>query len=94
MPFDAKLRRGAGKIQLQMTREGNAWGIPLKLTKAITMEEGDPRLFVAYMVEGAPRDRQIHLARWSGISLACLREPTIASSTAAAASVSVNWALA
>ena len=44
MPFEAKLRRGAGKIQLQMTREGNAWGIPLKLTKAITMEEGDPPL--------------------------------------------------
>ena len=62
MPFEAKLRRGAGKIQLQMTREGNAWGIPLKLTKAITMEEGDPRLFVAYLIEGAPRDRQIHLA--------------------------------
>lgn len=62
MPFDAKLRRGAGKIQLQMTREGNAWGIPLKVTKALTMEEGDPRLFVAYLVEGLPRDRQMHLA--------------------------------
>ena len=62
MPYEAKLRRGAGKIQLQMTREGNAWGIPLKLTKALTMEEGDPRLFVAYLLEGLPRDRQMHLA--------------------------------
>lgn len=62
MPYEAKLRRGAGKIQLQMTREGNAWGIPLKVTKALTLEEGDPRLFVAYLVEGLPRDRQLHLA--------------------------------
>lgn len=62
LPYEAKLRRGAGKIQLQMTREGNAWGIPLKVTKALTMEEGDPRLFVAYLVEGLPRDRQMHLA--------------------------------
>ena len=62
MPFDAKLRRGTGKIQLQMTRDGNAWGIPLKITKALTLEEGDPRLFVAYLVEGLPRDRQMHLA--------------------------------
>jgi 4-alpha-glucanotransferase len=62
LPYDAKLRRGAGKIQLQMTREGNAWGIPLRITKALTLEEGDPRLFVAYLVEGLPRDRQLHMA--------------------------------
>ncbi|MFO1064625.1 MAG: alpha-amylase/4-alpha-glucanotransferase domain-containing protein [Pirellulales bacterium] len=45
-----------------MTREGNAWGVPLRITKALTLEEGDPRLFVAYLIEGLPRERQMHLA--------------------------------
>lgn len=62
MPYEAKLRRGAGKIQLQLCRDGNAWGIPLRVTKAITLEEGSSRLLVAYLVEGLPRDRQLHLA--------------------------------
>jgi 4-alpha-glucanotransferase len=26
LPFDAKLRRGTGKVQVQLRREGNAWG--------------------------------------------------------------------
>ncbi len=42
MPFEAKLRRAASKIQLQLTRDGNAWGIPLRMTKAITLEAGSP----------------------------------------------------
>ncbi|MEM8733009.1 MAG: alpha-amylase/4-alpha-glucanotransferase domain-containing protein [Planctomycetota bacterium] len=61
-PFDAKLRRAASKVQLQLSRDGNAWGIPLRLTKAITIEAGNPCLQVAYLIEGLPRDRQLHLA--------------------------------
>lgn len=61
-PFEAKLRRAANKVQLQLSRDGNAWGIPLRITKAITVEAGNPVLNVAYLVEGLPRDRQLHLA--------------------------------
>lgn len=61
-PFEAKLRRSAAKVQLQLSREGNAWGIPLRMTKAITMEAGSPYLKIAYLLEGLPRDRQLHLA--------------------------------
>lgn len=62
MPFEAKLRRAASKIQLQLSRDGNAWGIPLKMTKAITIDAGSPVMNLVYLVEGLPRDRQLHLA--------------------------------
>ena len=62
MPFEAKLRRAASKIQLQLSRDGNAWGIPLRMTKAITMEAGSSVFNVVYLVEGLPRDRELHLA--------------------------------
>jgi 4-alpha-glucanotransferase len=61
-PFEAKLRRAANKVQLLLTREGNAWGLPLRMTKALTMESGSPLLQLAYLIEGLPRDRQLHLA--------------------------------
>ena len=61
-PFDAKLRRAASKVQLQLSRDGNAWGLPIRLTKAITMEAGSPLLNIVYLLEGLPRDRQMHLA--------------------------------
>jgi 4-alpha-glucanotransferase len=61
-PFEAKLRRAASKVQLQLCRDGNAWGIPLRMTKAVTMVAGSPLLSIAYLIEGLPRDRQLHLA--------------------------------
>ncbi len=62
MPYEAKLRRGAGKVQLQLCRDGNAWGVPLRITKALTIEAGEARLQVAYLLEGLPRERQFHFA--------------------------------
>lgn len=61
-PFEAKLRRAASKVQLLLTREGNAWGLPLRMTKAITLEAGSQLLQVAYLIENLPRERQLHLA--------------------------------
>ena len=61
-PFEAKLRRAASKVQLQLSRDGNAWGIPIRLTKAITMEAGQSTLQMVYLLEGLPRNRQLHLA--------------------------------
>ncbi|MBX3422120.1 MAG: DUF1926 domain-containing protein [Pirellulaceae bacterium] len=60
--YEAKLRRAASKVQLQLTREGNAWGMPFRLTKALTMQAGSSTLEVAYLIEGLPPDRQLHLA--------------------------------
>jgi alpha-amylase len=60
LPFDAKLRRAADRVQLQMTRQGNAWGVPLTITKAVTMVAGSDQLEIAYLIEQLPRDGVFH----------------------------------
>jgi alpha-amylase len=62
MPFQAKLRRGAGKVQAQLRRDGNAWGVPIALTKAVTLMAGQNRLQVTYLLEGLPPGRPFHFA--------------------------------
>ncbi len=62
MPFQAKLRRGAGKVQAQLRREGNAWGVPITLTKALTLSAGQDKLQVSYLMEGLPPGRPFHFA--------------------------------
>jgi len=57
LPYDAKLRRGSGKIQVQLRREGNAWGVPLTITKGITLFAGSHALEITYLIEGLPPGR-------------------------------------
>lgn len=61
-PFEAKLRRAANKVQLQLSRDGNAWGVPFRITKALTVQAGSSTIEVAYLIEGIPQDRPLHLA--------------------------------
>jgi alpha-amylase len=60
--YDAKLRRNPHRIQALMTREGNAWGVPLKITKGFAMESGSGVLDIAYLIEGIPQGRSFHFA--------------------------------
>ncbi len=60
LPFEAKLRRNPDRIQVQLTREGNAWGIPLKITKGLTLDAGSDVLEIAYLIEGLPPERTLH----------------------------------
>lgn len=62
LPFKSKIRRSHDKIQVQMSRAGNAWGIPLTITKAITMFANSDELEITYMLEGLPKDRSLHFA--------------------------------
>ncbi len=62
LPFETKLRRGGDRVQVQMRREGNAWGIPITLTKAVTLVAGSDRLSVTYLLENLPPDRPFHFA--------------------------------
>lgn len=61
-PFEARLRRASNKIQLQMSRDGNAWGVPFRITKALTIQAGSSTIDAAYLIEGLPQDREFHLA--------------------------------
>jgi alpha-amylase/alpha-mannosidase (GH57 family) len=60
--YDARLRRNPGRIQLQMTRQGEARGVPLKITKGLSMQAGSSTLEIAYLLEGLPQDRTLHFA--------------------------------
>lgn len=58
--YVATIRRNPGRVQILMTREGNAWGIPLTIKKGITLDEGSNVLEVAYLIDGLPPDRTFH----------------------------------
>ncbi len=60
LPFEAKIRRGGERVQLQMQREGNAWGHPISITKAITMVGDSSELVITYLLENLPHDRVLH----------------------------------
>ncbi|QDS92303.1 Alpha-amylase 1 [Roseimaritima multifibrata] len=60
LPFQAKLRRASDRVQLRMHREGNAWGIPLTITKAITMTAGSDTVEITYLLENLPPGQVMH----------------------------------
>jgi alpha-amylase len=60
--YEAKLLRNPHRIQARLARDGNAWGVPLRITKGFTMEAGSGILDVAYMIEGLPPGRPFHFA--------------------------------
>jgi 4-alpha-glucanotransferase len=62
LPYEAKLRRSSDKVQLQMRRDGNAWGVPLSITKSVTLASGEDRIQVIYLIEGLPPGRPFHFA--------------------------------
>lgn len=59
--YEAKLRRNSDeKVQLLMTREGRANGLPIKVTKGVTLLAGSNQLEIAYLLEGLPADHPLH----------------------------------
>jgi 4-alpha-glucanotransferase len=54
--YDARLRRAADRVQVQLSREGQAAGATLRLTKTVTLEAGSSALDIAYLLEGLPAD--------------------------------------
>jgi len=57
-PYEARIRRQPGRIQVMMSREGHACGVPLRITKGLTMNAGCSTLEIAYLLEGLPADRR------------------------------------
>ena len=60
--YEARIRRNPDRIQVQLLREGTAAGVPLRITKGLTLDAGSSTLQVAYLLENLPRDRQLHFA--------------------------------
>lgn len=61
-PYEARLRRNPERIQVQLVREGHALGVPLKITKGVTLDAGSSSLEIAYLLEGLPQNRTLHFA--------------------------------
>ncbi len=60
--YEARIRRNPDRIQVQMLREGLVSGLPVCITKGITIDAGSSTLQVAYLLENLPPDRQLHFA--------------------------------
>ena len=60
--YEARIRRNPDRIQVQLVRDGNACGIPVRITKGLTLDAGGSTLQVAYMLENLPQGRPLHFA--------------------------------
>ncbi len=59
-PYETRIRRNPDRIQVVLSREGHACGLPLKITKGVTATAGSSTLEIAYLLEGLPTDRPLH----------------------------------
>lgn len=72
--YEARLRRNPNRIQVQLSRQGNAWGHPLKLTKGLTLESGSSMIEIAYLIEGLEPNQAFHFSvefNFAGIPSNC-----------------------
>jgi 4-alpha-glucanotransferase len=60
--YEARIRRNPDRIQVQLSREGNVDGAPLRITKGLTLDAGSDTLQIAYLLENLPPDRPLHFA--------------------------------
>lgn len=61
-PYEAKLRRNPGRVQLQLSRDGNVHGHLLQVTKGITLTDDGATLEIAYLIENLPEQHEIVFA--------------------------------
>ena len=60
--YEASIRRNPDRMQVLLTRLGNVWGIPLTLSKTVTLSAGSETIEIGYKLEGLPADFCQHLA--------------------------------
>lgn len=58
--YEARIRRNPSKIQVQLTRAGNAWGREIRITKGVTLAAAADTIDIAYKLEGLPQDKPFH----------------------------------
>ena len=70
---------------MQLLRDGTAGGVPVRITKGLTLDAGSSTLQVAYLLENLPPDRPLHFAvefNFAGMPAERLRPQLLATSTA------------
>ena len=61
-PYEARLRRNPKRMQVQLSCQGMAGDVPLKLTKSVTLAAGSSTLEIGYLLEGLPQDCTLHFS--------------------------------
>lgn len=61
-PYEARIRRNPDRIQVQLLRDGNVNGHPVRITKGLTLDAGNSSLQVAYLLENLPQGQPLHFA--------------------------------
>lgn len=60
--YEAKVRRGSDRVQVQLSRTGIVDDREVRMTKAITVAAGSSSLEIVYLLENLPQDKSFHLA--------------------------------
>ena len=60
--YEARIRRNPGKIQIQLSRQGMVYDVPIRITKGITLESNSSALEIAYLIEDLPQGSSFHFA--------------------------------
>lgn len=60
--YEARVRRNPDRIQVQFSRDGNVNGIPMRITKGVTLNAGSSVLEIGYLLENLPQDQRFHFA--------------------------------
>lgn len=60
--YEARVRRNPDRIQVQLSREGYAFGLPVRITKGVTLNAGSSVVEIGYLLENLPADRRLHFA--------------------------------
>ena len=61
-PYQARIRRSPDRVQALLAREGLVDGLPVKITKGVTLRAGNSEMEIAYLLEGLPHGRPLHFA--------------------------------
>ena len=60
--YEAIIRRNPERIQVKLVRDGQAFGMPIRITKGVTLSAGSSMLEIAYLLEGLHNDTPLHFA--------------------------------
>ncbi len=60
--YSSRIHRDPDRVALTLTKNGNAWGIPFRLTKEVALAADSSTLEIDYRLEGLPKDCRHHLA--------------------------------
>ena len=60
--YDAVIRSKPGRIQVLLSQESTAYGMPVRIDKGITLSEGSNVIEIAYRLSQLPKGYQMHFA--------------------------------